>query len=176
MAHPPPHNRGALLVPPPNMGVAEGSSSRTRAQGSVQPPPPCHTGSTCSLAHRATTLMHVASTLRHRQLRVETPCWPVALRTVPLCGSQDSAYYQTYRRQLRPSSWHGPRHPPRQVATCLLTQKATLPAAAEGPVYRGGALSQQPHTAGWSTRPGHMPTSIMAVACIHAVPLLPLCG
>lgn len=31
------------------------------------------------------------------------------------CGSQDSAYYRTYRRQLRPSSQRGPRHPPQQV-------------------------------------------------------------
>lgn len=44
-----------------------------------------------------------------------TPCWPVALRTVPLCGSQDSAYYQTYQGQLCPSSQHGPRHPPWQA-------------------------------------------------------------
>jgi hypothetical protein len=28
---------------------------------------------------------------------------------------QDSAYYRTYRRQLRPSSHRGPRRPPRQV-------------------------------------------------------------
>ena len=31
------------------------------------------------------------------------------------CGSQDSAYYRTYRRQLRPSSRHEPRHPPWQA-------------------------------------------------------------
>ena len=45
----------------------------------------------------------------------ETPCWPVAFKAVPLCGSQDSAYYRTYRWQLRPSSQHGPRRPPWQA-------------------------------------------------------------
>ena len=39
---------------------------------------------------------------------------PDAFKAVPLCGSQDSAYHRTYRRQLRPSSQHGPRRPPRR--------------------------------------------------------------
>lgn len=39
---------------------------------------------------------------------------PDAFKAVPLCGSQDSAYHRTYRRQLRPSSQQGPRRPPRR--------------------------------------------------------------
>ena len=42
------------------------------------------------------------------------PRRPDAFKAVPLCGSQDSAYHRTYRRQLRPSSQQGPRRPPRR--------------------------------------------------------------
>ena len=45
---------------------------------------------------------------------VRTPRRPDAFKAVPLCGSQDSAYHQAYRRQLRPSSQRGPRHPPQR--------------------------------------------------------------
>lgn len=69
-------------------------------------------------------------TLMHRRLGVRTPCRPDAFKAVPLCGSQDSAYHQAYRRQLRPSSQHGPRHPPQRSGA---TTAGGLPRERLGP-------------------------------------------
>ena len=69
-------------------------------------------GAICALLHRCNTDDAEAQAAPRGP---EAPLRrPDAFKAVPLCGSQDSAYHRTYRRQLRPSSQHGPRRPPRR--------------------------------------------------------------
>jgi len=80
---------------------------RTTAEREAHPRGRAHSACTHSALHTCNAEAQAAWGV--------TPCWPVAFKAVPLYGSQDSAYYRTYRRQLRPSSQHGPRRPPQQA-------------------------------------------------------------
>jgi hypothetical protein len=94
----------------------------------------------------------------HKQpLGFGSQCWPVAFRTVPLYGSQDSAYHQTYRRQLRPSSRLGPRHPPRQV--CKSVSESRHPCGPRnfrplaGPLITSLAICPSNRCIAWEVNP-----------------------
>lgn len=69
------------------------------------------------------------------------------------CGSQDSAYYRTYRRQLRPSSRHEPRHPPWQA---LPSHKTLLLEEAPSPL--------------WGSSGDHPPRSLLTDLLLACLP------